>query len=108
MAKELQVAKQGGDLVTMSARAELKKEILEEVLSLDTVTWALYSKFSTVHQVVVHLHGWQHPCVRRDCILKNIHVVIDNMRAWMMEYKGALLHLPKMMKANAVKLQARI
>ena len=37
MAKELQVAKQGGDLVTMSARAELKKAILDEVLSLDTV-----------------------------------------------------------------------
>lgn len=36
MAKELQVAKQGGDLVTMSTRAELKKEILDDILSLDT------------------------------------------------------------------------
>ena len=34
MAKELQVAKQGGDLVKISAQAELKKEILDEVLSL--------------------------------------------------------------------------
>ena len=36
MAKELQVAKQGGDLVTMSTRDELKKAILDELLSLDT------------------------------------------------------------------------
>ena len=34
MAKELQVAKQGGDLVKMLTRAELKKAILDEVLSL--------------------------------------------------------------------------
>ena len=59
MAKELEVAKQGGDLVTMSAQAKLKKAMLDEVLSLDTVTRSLYSKFGTVHQVVVHLHGWQ-------------------------------------------------
>jgi len=58
MAMELQVAKQGGDLVTMSARAELKKTILDEVFSLDTIMRALYSKFDTVHQAVVHLHGW--------------------------------------------------
>jgi len=31
------MTKKGGDLVTMFARAELKKEILDEVLSLDTV-----------------------------------------------------------------------
>ncbi len=65
MAKELQVAKQGGYLVTMSARAELKKAILDEVLSLDTVMRALYSKFSTMHQAVVHLHRWKHRCARR-------------------------------------------
>ena len=43
------MAKQGGDLVTMSARVELKKAILDEVLSLDTVMRALYSKFGIVH-----------------------------------------------------------
>ena len=37
MAKELQTSKQGGELVTASARAELKNEILDEVLSLDIV-----------------------------------------------------------------------
>jgi len=37
MAKELQVAKQGGGLVTMSTQAQLKKAILNEVLSMDTV-----------------------------------------------------------------------
>lgn len=57
MAKELQTAKQGGELVTASARAELKKEILDEVLSLDTIMQALYSKFSTMHKVVIHLNG---------------------------------------------------
>jgi len=29
------------------------------------------------------------------------------MQEWTMKYKGALLHLPKMMKAKAVELQAR-
>ena len=41
MEKEIQMAKQGGDLVTMSAQAELKKAILDEALSLDTVMRAL-------------------------------------------------------------------
>jgi len=30
------------------------------------------------------------------------------MQAWMMKEKGALLHFPKVMKANVVELQARI
>lgn len=102
MAKELQVSKKGGDLVTMSARAELKKAILDGVLSLDTVMRALYSKFGTMHQAIVHLHGQKHQRVRRARILKNIHAAIDNMQAWMMKYKGASLHLPKMMMANAL------
>jgi len=58
MTKELHVAKQGGDLVTMSTWDELKKEILDEVLSLDTIMRELYSKFGTMHQAVVHLHRW--------------------------------------------------
>lgn len=37
MEKELQTTKKGGDLVTISARSELNKEILDEVLSLDRV-----------------------------------------------------------------------
>ena len=57
MAKELQTTKQG-ELVTKFTLAELKKEILDEVLSLDTVMWALYSKFCTVHKAVVHFNGW--------------------------------------------------
>jgi len=40
--------------------------------------------------------------------LKKIYIDVDNMQAWMMKYKGALLHLPKMMRAIAVELQARI
>ena len=56
MENELHTAKQGGDLVTMSAWAEIKKEILDEVLSLETVMQALYSKFGTLHKAVVHLH----------------------------------------------------
>ena len=37
MAKELQIAKEGGELVTTSTRVELKKAILDEVLSINTV-----------------------------------------------------------------------
>lgn len=56
MAKELETTKQGGDLVTMFAQAEVKKVILDEVLSLDTIMRALYSTFGTMHKVVVHLN----------------------------------------------------
>ena len=59
MAKELQTAKRGGELVTASTREELKKEILDEVLSLESIMWALYSKFGTVHKAVIHLNRWQ-------------------------------------------------
>jgi len=92
----------------MSTRAKLKKAILDEVFPLDIVMWALYSKFGVVHQAVVHLHGWHQQCARRVWILNNIHVTLDNMQAWMMKYKGALVHLPKMTRANAVELQAHI
>lgn len=108
MAKELQIAKHGGDLVIIFAWAELKKEILNEVLSLDTVMWALYSKFGTVHKVVIHLNEWQQWCDRRAHIFMNMHVAIDDMQTWTMKYKEAPLHLPKMMRVNAVKLKARI
>lgn len=37
MTKELQMVKKGGGLVTPSAKDELKKEILDELFSLDTV-----------------------------------------------------------------------
>lgn len=37
MDKELRTAKQGGELVTVSTRTELKKEIIDEVFPLDTV-----------------------------------------------------------------------
>ena len=59
MAKELQMAKQGGELVSAFARVELNKAILDEVLSLDTVMQLLYSKFGTMHKAVVHLNCWQ-------------------------------------------------
>lgn len=59
MKKELQKSKQGGDLVTVSTQAKLKKALLDEVLSVDIVMRALYSKFGTMHMAVVHLNGWQ-------------------------------------------------
>jgi len=94
--------------VTMSARAELKKEFLDEVLSLNIVMRALYSKFGIMHKAFVHLNGWQQRYARRACILMNVHVVVDDMQTWTMKYKGARLHFPKMMRVNEVKLKARI
>ena len=38
----------------------------------------------------------------------NVHVVVDDMQTWIMKYKGSPLHLPKMMRANVVKLKAHI
>lgn len=52
------MTKQGGELVTTSARVELKKVILDEVLSLDKVMRALYSKFGTMDKTMVHLNRW--------------------------------------------------
>ena len=58
MAKELQMAKQAGELVTASTQVELKKAILDKVLSLETVMQALYSRFDTVLKAVVHPKSW--------------------------------------------------
>lgn len=86
----------------------MMKEILDEVLSLEIVMQALYSKFGTMHKAVFHLNGWQQHCVRRAHILANVHVVVDYMQTSTMRYKGASLHLRKIMKPKAVKLKARI
>ena len=102
------MTKKGGELVIASTQVELKKEILDEVLSLDTVMWLLYSKFGTVHKLIIHLNGWQQRCARREHSLLNVHVIVDYMQTWMIRYKGALLHLPKMMNPRAVDLQERI
>lgn len=69
---------------------------------------ALYSNFGTLHNVVVHLHGWQQRCARITRILANLHAIVDDMQAWMMKYKGAPLQFPKMMRANAVEMKQRI
>ena len=44
--------------MTASALAELKKGILDEVLSLDIVMRPFYSKFGIMHKTVVHFNGW--------------------------------------------------
>lgn len=59
MAKELQMSKQGGELVTESTLVKLKKEILDELLSINTVMQEFYFKFGTWHKEIIHLNGWQ-------------------------------------------------
>lgn len=108
MANELQKAKQGGELVTTSTQVELKKTILDEVFSLDTVMKASYSKIGTVHKEVVHLNRWQQWCARRARILTFLHATINYMQAWAMRYKGASRHMPRIMKATTVELKAHI
>jgi len=54
---ELQTTKHVGEQVTISTQAELKKVILHEVSSLEIVLQPLYSRFGTVHKVIVHLNG---------------------------------------------------
>ena len=82
----------------MSARAELKKEILDEVLSLDTVMRELYSKFGIVHKAVVHLYGHQQHYTKITRTLTYIHEIVDHVQTWKIRYKGAPLHLHKIMK----------
>ena len=69
---------------------------------------ALYSKFGTVHKAIVHLNSWQHLCARRARTLSSVHTIVDYMKTWTMRYKEAPLHLPKMMKARAIKVKACI
>lgn len=102
------MAKQGGELVTECTWVELKKAILDEVLSLEKFMQVLYSKFGTMHKVVVHLNGWQRRCARRACIFSNVHNSLNYMQTWKMRYKGASLHLPKMMKPKAFTLKIRV
>ena len=37
-----------------------------------------------------------------------MHATVDYMQTWKMRYKGASLHLPKMMNPREVELKARI
>lgn len=108
MDKELQMTMQGGELVTTYTRAELKKAILNELLSLEIVMQELYSKFGTMNKAVVHINGLQQWCARRERILSEMHTTIDYMQTRTMRYKGASLHLPKMMKFGVVELNAHI
>lgn len=59
MAKELQATKQGEEKATASAISELRRAILDEVSSLETVMWKLYFRFVPVHNSFIHLNGWQ-------------------------------------------------
>lgn len=77
--KEIQMTKKGGALNTTSTWVELKKAILDEVLSLDKVMRALFSKFGTMHKEVFHLNRWQQRCARRARIMLNVHVFVDDM-----------------------------
>ena len=95
-------------MVTASTSEELKKEIVDEVLSLGTVMEVLYSKFGIVHKAVIHLNGWKQWCARRARIFSNVHVVVNYMQTWMMRSKGAPLHFPKMMNPRAIELKAHI
>lgn len=108
MAKELQVAKKGGEYVKPSARAELRREILDEVSSLGIFMWKLYFIFVTMHKSVVHLNGWQQCYARRAHILSDLHIVFYHMQTWTMRCKGAQFHLSKMIKPRVVELKAHI
>jgi len=59
MDKELHTPRQGGELVTKSTIVELKRIIMDEVLSLESVMQVFYSMFGTVHKEVFHLNIWQ-------------------------------------------------
>lgn len=95
MEKDLQTTKQGGEQVTSYAREKLKRAILDEVSSLKTIMQILYSKFGTVHKVVVHLNGWDMLCARRARILSNLHTTVDCMQTWIMRCKGSPLHFQR-------------
>ncbi len=102
------MAKQGRELVTASTQAALNKAILDELLYLDTVMQEFYSKFGPMHKAVIHLNRWQQGFSRRAHTLTRLHIYVDYMQEWMMRYKGALLDLPKMMKASVVELKGHI
>lgn len=100
MVKELKEARQRKEQSTRSARAEMKMTILVEVSSLEIVTRRLYDRLITVHKAVVHLHGHQQHCTKIARTLADIHIAVDQVQTWTMRYKGAPLHLHKMMKPH--------
>lgn len=58
----------------------------------------LYRIFFIVHEVVVHLYGFQQQCAKKTQTLKYIHTFIVHVQEWKMRYKGAPLYFHKMMK----------
>jgi len=80
-----------GEMVVASTQEDLKKEIMDELLSLDTIIKVFYSKLGIVHKTVVHLNGWQQRCDRRESIFLNVHIVFDYMKIWTIRYKRSLL-----------------
>ena len=88
--------------------AEMRKVILVEVSTLKATMQKLYDKFLIVHKVVVHQYGFQ--WWRRNIVqtLEDIHAAIAQVQEWTMRYKGALLHLPKMMKPQLELDKAKI
>ena len=73
------MTKQGGEHITASSRAELKREILNEVLSLETVMRMLYLIFGTMHKLVLQLNGWHKCYTRRAHIFSNLDTVINRI-----------------------------
>lgn len=96
MVNEFQLAEKREEQSTGSAKAEMEMAILAEVLILQIVTWRLYDRFVTMDKEVVHLH--QQCYTKITGTLTSIYVVVDHIQTWKMRYKGAPLHLQKMMK----------
>lgn len=80
---------------------QMRKVILAEVSTLETTMRNRYDRFITVHKEFFHVHGLQQQ--RKEFVqnLRNIHATIAHVQECKMWYKGALLHLPNILKPQA-------
>ena len=91
-----------------SALAEMRKEILAKVSTLESTMQKLYYEFFIMHKVVVHLYGFQQWSRKVVQTFNGIDASIAHVQEWIMRYKRAPLYLHNMMKLQAKLEKARI
>ncbi len=87
---------------------EMRKFILVIVSKLETTMRKLYDELFTMHKEVFRVHVLQQRSKEFVQTLRNIHATITHVEEWKMQYKGAPLHLPKMMKPQIELEKAKV
>lgn len=101
MEKNLEATRKKVEQSTRSTMAEIRKVILIEVSTLEATMRKIYEGFVIVHKANVHLYSFEGQSRNIFQTLRDIHATISHVKEQKMNYKGASLHFPKMMKLQA-------